>query len=140
MVGVDDRDGGPAGPRGRIGRSGEDAAARYLAGQGWRIIGRNIRVDRDELDIVALDAARPTQLVIVEVRASSRGGFGHPLESVDARKVARLYRAASRLTRSGGVATPDHRIDGWRVDLVTLSRSGARDWTVTAHLRGLEPP
>jgi putative endonuclease len=112
----------------------------YLRAQGWSILGRNIRVGRDELDIVALEPGRPAWLVIVEVRSGSNGRFGSPRESVDARKVVRVYRAGLALRRQAyeGLSLPEHRLD-WRVDLVTLVRHGGT-WRLEAHVRGLEFP
>ena len=113
----------PAGPRGAIGAAAEEAAAVHLASQGWSILARNVRVDRDEIDIVALEPGKPPTLVTVEVRSRSTPRFGSPRESVDVRKVGRLYRAALSLRRQGyhglrndGAAQP------WRVDLLTLTR------------------
>ena len=130
----------PAGPRGIVGASAEDAAALYLQAQGWRVLARNVRVGRDELDILALEPGAPEQLVLVEVRSGSTTRFGSPRESVDARKVARLYRARTALQRG---ALPDlattHSRGPWRVDLITLVRASSADWCIEAHLRGLEP-
>jgi Holliday junction resolvase-like predicted endonuclease len=80
--------------------------------------------------------------VFVEVRSSSTTSFGSPEESIDARKVGRLYRAAQALMRSGML--PDGRrlpAVGWRIDLVTMRRDGdGAKWHVGRHLRGLIPP
>jgi putative endonuclease len=133
----------PAGPRGAIGAAAEDAVAGHLAAAGWSILARNLRVGRDEVDILALEPGPPQTLVVVEVRCHSRARFGSPVESVDARKVARLYRAVLALQRQGAAAlvpstAARHR---WRVDLVAvvLDRRRGR-WLVTRHLRGLAPP
>jgi putative endonuclease len=131
----------PAGPRGRIGGEAETAAAAYLAGHGWTVLARNVRVGRDELDLIAVTPGPDRVLVAVEVRARSGPTFGAGVESVDARKVARLYRAASALRRAGHPALgPGPLRCAIRVDLVTLHRDRAGGWTVEAHLRGLEPP
>lgn len=132
--------GPPAGPRGQVGASAEVAAASFLRAAGWSILARNIRLGRDELDIVALEPGPRSWLVLVEVRSGSGPAFGSPRESVDARKVARLYRAGLALRRLGhpGLDRSIGRLP-WRVDLLTLIwRAGA--WHVEAHLRGLEPP
>jgi putative endonuclease len=132
----------PSGPRGLVGAQAEDAAAAHLTGLGWQILGRNLRLGRDELDIVALEPGRRATLVIVEVRSRSGPGFGDAVESVDARKVARLYRAALAL-RQGGHPQIDLDMVGlpsWRVDLLALARTRAGDWDVEQHLRGLAPP
>jgi Holliday junction resolvase-like predicted endonuclease len=145
------------GRRRLAGEWAEEAAAETLRLAGWSILARNVRVARDEVDIVALEPDDPPVLVLVEVRSrtepraavGSAPGFGQPEESVDARKVGRLYRAAFALLRAGelpdGTPLPLGR---WRVDLVTVVRdvavdtngSGVGAWRVTTHLRGLAPP
>lgn len=131
----------PAGPRGTIGAAAEDAAAAYLQGIGWLLLARNIRLGADEIDIVARDADDPPTLVVVEVRSRSGKGFGSALESMDARKVARLYRAATALRRGGHPEVPWSLllVRRWRVDLLAMGRAGP-GWVVEAHLRGLAPP
>ena len=132
----------PAGPRGVIGAAAEDAAAADLRRRGWVVLGRNLRVGRDEIDILAREPGSPAVLVVLEVRARSRPGFGSALESVDGRKVARLYRAAWALRRGGhpAVAAAELEVVRWRVDLLTLRRSVSGAWQVEQHLRGLQPP
>lgn len=86
---------------------------------GYRILDRNWRVRGGELDIVALDGET---LVVVEVKVRTGERFGYAEESVDARKLARLMRAAEMYI---GVH-PEHVDRVWRVDVVavTLSASG----------------
>ena len=131
----------PAGPRGAIGAAAEDAAVAYLQGMGWLPLARNIRLGADEIDIVARDTDEPPTLVVVEVRSRSGSGFGSALESLDARKVARLYRAATALQRGGHPDVPWSAglMRRWRVDLLAMRRAG-RGWVVEAHVRGLAPP
>jgi Holliday junction resolvase-like predicted endonuclease len=131
----------PAGPRGATGAEAEAAAAAHLSARGWIVLARNLHVGRNEVDIVAYEPDPPT-LVVVEVRARSRPGFGAALETVDARKVARLYRAAATLSRSGhpGLAHAGGRSAEWRVDLLTLRLGRDGEWRVEQHLRGLSPP
>jgi putative endonuclease len=123
--------GPPSGPRGRTGAAAEAAAADHLISQGWTILARNVRVVGVELDIVACPPAAGGLPVVVEVRARTGRAFGSAVESVDGRKVARLYRAARALGRSQHVP---------RVDLLALRRAPSGAWVVEAHLRGLEPP
>ena len=132
----------PAGPRGAIGAAGEAAATARLRDLGWLVLGRNLRVGQDELDVVALEPGRPPTLVIVEVRSRTGSRFGAAAESVDDRKVARLYRAAMALRRVGHPAIDPELTDlpSWRVDLVTMARLHDGAWAVEGHLRGLAPP
>ena len=105
----------------RIGDEAELLVAARLAGAGWRILGRQVRVGRAELDIVAVDPASPARLVIVEVRTRARRDFGLPEETVDARKRIRLRRAAQALRERGflgdGTAVPPLPL---RLDLVVV--------------------
>src|SRR3972149_2135872 len=114
---------GPSGPRGRRGRIAEAVAARYLRARGWTVLGRNVRVGRDEIDLVALQPGPTPTLVLVEVRSRSGSRFGAPQESVDGPKVSRLSRASSPLRHGpalpGSPSWPRH----WRVALVCLTRT-----------------
>ena len=81
-------------------RAGDDAEARvaaHLETLGWRVLARQLRVGRAEIDLLALDPGPPPALVIVEVRWRARRDFGLPEETVDGRKRARLHRAAFAL-------------------------------------------
>jgi putative endonuclease len=76
--------------RQHYGRAAEEAAARYLVQAGWRLMGRNVRVGRGELDIVA---RRGPILAFVEVKARRTLTCGAPEDAVGAakrRQVARL--------------------------------------------------
>ena len=86
----------------RIGDDAERLVSERLVAAGWRVLGRQVRVGRAELDIVAIDPAPPARLVVVEVRARASRDFGLPEETVDDRKRLRLRRAAQAL-REGGV-------------------------------------
>jgi Holliday junction resolvase-like predicted endonuclease len=105
------------------------------------IVARNVRVGRLELDIVAVELRPEPTLVFIEVRSATVTRFGAPIESVDAAKVARLYRAAWELIRTGRLPDGDAlpALD-WRVDLITVVREDGSAWRLAAHLRGLAPP
>ena len=64
----------PPTPRRAAGDQAEEAAARHLVGLGWSILGRNVRIGRTELDIVADRAGR--QLPPSSSWRSARGA-GH---------------------------------------------------------------
>jgi len=75
-----------------LGAEGEARAAAHLAQRGYRILSRNVRFDGVEIDLIA---ARPGLVVFVEVKARRSRARGLPEEAVDARKQARLVRAAA---------------------------------------------
>ena len=94
----------------RRGEAAERLAARHLERLGWSVLGRNVRVGRAELDIVALDPGPPRRLVAVEVRWRSGRAFGLPEESFDRRKRGLVLGALLGLIATGrlpdGTALP----------------------------------
>lgn len=91
-------------PAQRAGDAAEDAVVAALAGAGWRILGRQVRVGRLELDIVAVDPGPPPVLAVVEVRWRRSRAFGLPEETADQRKLGRLRRGAAALASRGRLA------------------------------------
>ncbi|HEV2006079.1 MAG TPA: YraN family protein [Candidatus Limnocylindrales bacterium] len=85
----------------RRGDSTELLVAAQLAASRWTILGRQVRVGRAELDIIAIDPGPPASLVVVEVRFRRNRDFGLPEETVDHRKLARLRIAAYNLRDAG---------------------------------------
>ena len=73
------------------GNFGEDLACDFLIRQGYQILERNFRIRGGEIDIIAKDG---DILVYVEVKTRSSYQFGFPEESVTAKKVGFLKRAA----------------------------------------------
>jgi len=116
--------------RQQAGRLAEDEVAAHLALSGWRLLGRNVVVGRDEIDILAIDPGPPAELVFVEVRSATSDRFGAPEERVDRDKVAHLYRASRALTAPLGLKR--------RVDLAVVDRRGGRH--IIRHIRRLEQP
>ena len=70
----------------------ERRAARWYRLRGYRILDTNCWLAGAEIDVVA---RRGRVLVFCEVKSKSGDGFGDPLEMVDARKIARVRRAAA---------------------------------------------
>jgi putative endonuclease len=73
--------------------NGERRAARHYRLRGWRIVAANVRVGRDELDLIV---RRGRALRIVEVKEKTGTGFGDPLEMIDGVKLAHIRRASVR--------------------------------------------
>lgn len=104
--------------------------ANYLCRRGWRILDRNWRFHRKELDLVA---ERGGLVAFVEVKTRAEDGLGHPLEAINARKRRDLataargwiaehgrgygsfrFDAAVVITGAAGT-TVEHIEDAWRV-------------------------
>lgn len=88
-------------PAQRAGDAAEDLVAARLVSAGWTILGRDVHVGRNELDLVTVDPGPPRMLVIVEVRWRSRRDYGLAEETVDHRKRSRVRQAAFALLERG---------------------------------------
>ncbi len=106
-------------PAHRLGRRGEAAAARSLARKGYRILGRNVRTPRGEVDLLALQAGC---LVVVEVKSARATRRAPP--RVPWRQRRRLRAAGRWLARRAG------RRLRFRVDFVFVRVDG-RHFVVT---------
>ena len=108
-----------------LGDRAEAAVAGELRRAAWVVLGRNLRVGRAEIDLLAIDPGPPAALVVVEVRWRSRRDFGLAEETVDHRKLARLRHAGLTLRDAGvlgtGVPVPALPL---RVDLVAVEPGG----------------
>ena len=75
----------------RLGRLGEDVAARYLVSRGYEIIARNWTCQAGEADIIARD---DDILVFAEVKTRSSTEKGFPSEAVDSKKRGKYLKIA----------------------------------------------
>jgi putative endonuclease len=91
----------------RIGDAGERLVAERLAAAGWTVLARNLRLGREEVDLLAVDPGPPACLVLVEVRRRGRRDYGLAEETVDWRKRTALRRALGTLLEAG--VLPDGR-------------------------------
>ncbi|MCU0735170.1 MAG: YraN family protein [Methylotetracoccus sp.] len=73
------------------GRDAEDRVLSFLERQGLRCLTRNFRSRYGEIDLVMDERGT---VVFVEVRYRGASRYGGPLESIDARKRARLTATA----------------------------------------------
>ncbi len=110
-----------------VGEAGEVIAWHYLTSIGYDVRERNIRIAKDEIDILAHDPEDDV-LVFVEVKTrteKTREGFV-PEKTAAAKKRANLRRAARHWVAS-------HDYDGgYRIDLVCVQQG-----RVTNHFKEL---
>ena len=75
------------------GMLGEQRAEEFLKGQGYKILNRNFRYGRHEIDIIARKGGI---LVFIEVKLRSSLKFGYPEEFVRPTQISSIRLAASR--------------------------------------------
>lgn len=112
--GRDEQDAAPA--HLRLGRKGEDAARSLLERSGMKVLARNWREGRLELDIVCRDG---DTIVFVEVKTRSQTTHGGPAAALTPAKQRTLYRAAR-----AWLAAHDAWSSPCRFDVVCVVREG----------------
>ncbi len=114
-----------------LGREGEEQAARFLETRGYRIVARNVRADRVEIDLIA---RRGRLLVFVEVKSRRASRHGHAAEAVDTRKQRRLRRGAHAWLTANPIEA--RRTRDRRFDVVTCILDAALGTDPTARGAG----
>ncbi len=72
----------------QTGKLGENIAKKYLEDKGYKIIEQNYKTKYAEIDLVT---RRGKELVFVEVRTKKGLDFGSPEESLDKKKLRKLW-------------------------------------------------
>jgi len=111
-----------------LGRLGEECAARYLAGAGYRLVARNWRCAEGEIDLIV---ERAGEVVFVEVKTRSGTNFGHPFEAITVAKLARLRRLAAAWCEQAEAWPGRIRVDA----IAVIAAAGAEP--VVEHLEGV---
>ena len=73
------------------GKRGEQIAEKHLLAQGYEILGRNIRTEGGEIDLIA---KQDETIVFIEVKSRSKDDGFSPSDRVDQKKIERLKGAA----------------------------------------------
>jgi putative endonuclease len=95
-----------------LGRWGEQLAASHLESLGYKILKRNWRCIRGEIDLVA---SAGEVLVFVEVKTRRGRDHGTPEEALTTAKVRRLLELSQRYLLEHDLENVD-----WRVDMVAV--------------------
>ncbi|HXA22080.1 MAG TPA: YraN family protein [Acetobacteraceae bacterium] len=99
-----------------LGMSAEDAACVALTREGWAVLGRRVRTEAGELDVLA---EKDGVLTIVEVKA--RPTLADAAAALSPRQQARLLAAAEIVL----AAHPTWGLNGVRFDLLVVDATGA---------------
>ena len=97
-----------------IGRRIEEEAVALLEGCGYRIVERNFRTRRAEIDVIAW---KDDTLCFVEVRSRTGRSHGGAVESITRTKLGRLRHGALAYLRRFRGNPPPCRFDLLAVDL-----------------------
>ena len=101
-----------------LGAVSETIAADFLTRHGFRILARNYRVNRKEIDIVA---QRANVVAFVEVKARGGDGYGHPCDAITWKKRREIAHVANAwIARFGTPAL------AYRFDAIAIRWQGSR--------------
>ena len=106
-----------------VGKEGEKLAETYLLEHGYKILHRNWRYGRYELDLVT---TKNNMLRFVEVKLRSSNQFGYPEEAVTRKKIKSLLQAIDQYL----VLNPQYT--DFRLDIIAITKQA--DAPVAYHL------
>jgi len=111
----------------RLGQLAEQLAARFLLRRGYSVLGCRVDNGFGEMDLVMVDhVCRPSQVVVVEVKALRRIDYRRPEVSVGVLKLRRLQSAGIDYIKRHHLQQVNLRIDviavhwpkrAWRPDV-----------------------
>ena len=105
-----------------------DRALTWLTERGYRLVARDQRVGRQQIDLVVTDGP---QTVFVLVKVVRVRGFGGAIELADRRTARRLVRAVSHyLAANPGVPSV-------RTDVVAVTLDGAGGWKLEHYMNAV---
>jgi putative endonuclease len=102
-----------------VGGDKERLACDFLQENGLKLLKRNFRCRRGEIDLVMRETG---VLVFVEVRYRASNRFGTPAETVDIRKQRKLTAAAALYLQNHPSNLP------CRFDVIAISGTNRIDW------------
>jgi len=101
-----------------FGKESGQASATYLQKRGYRILHRNYRIARGEIDLIA---DHQGALLFIEVKARRSARFGSPAQAVHFRKQEKLIHVARHYLHRYRRGDRQYRFD---VILLTQQSSG----------------
>lgn len=109
----------------KLGEIGETQAIAYLHAVGYKLYDRNVRIKRDEIDIIAYDPQEKC-IVFAEVKTRKNNHPDYtPLLNLTGQKKEKMRRAAQRWVSL-------HDYDGsYRIDLICITGGQVQDHFVS---------
>ncbi len=90
------------------GTQGENLAVGYLEKKSYRILERNFRYERGEIDIIA---EHNSTLVFIEVKARRSTSFGEPEDAVTSSKQEQIQKVAEGYLFTNSIEGKECRFD-----------------------------
>jgi putative endonuclease len=103
----------------KLGREGENIAVDFLKNIGFRVLERNFKYGRKDIDIICKDGKT---IVFVEVKAGRSKSFGTPLERVHQRKQNNIAQVAKSFIQQRDCSGYDFRFDVVAIDDKKVSK------------------
>jgi putative endonuclease len=101
------------------GESGERVAEKFLTEKDFRLIERNYRYERGEIDLIFDDHGI---LVFVEVKTRSSDAYGEPEDSITPRKRRQIRKVAEAYLWEKNIKDTECRFD-----VVAIKRDGMKE-------------
>lgn len=86
-----------------LGIKGEQAAATFMKSKGYKVLKRNWRAHRHEIDIVAEDKE---YIIFVEVKTRTSRQWGNPEDFISNTKIRRIVEAADLYLQINDIDKP----------------------------------
>ncbi len=83
-----------------LGKKAEDLAAEFLLKSGYKILARNFRFQKAEIDIIS---EKDDFIIVCEVKARSTDVFNLPQEAVNKKKIRLLVNAADHYLQESNI-------------------------------------
>lgn len=105
----------------KLGPFGENLAKEHLESLGYRLLHKNFRYERAEIDLIFIDDTTKT-VIFTEVKTRKSKEFGEPEDSVFARKQEQLIKSAH------GFMMNNEQYEDFdkRFDIVTVFLNGSK--------------
>jgi len=94
----------------KIGNKGEELAAKHLLKKNYKIIEKNYRYGKGEIDIICRDNEN-NNLVFVEVKSRTNLNFGDPIYALTKSKMGQLRKIADSYLYEKQIDDIDCRFD-----------------------------
>jgi putative endonuclease len=100
------------------GLHGEEVAAEYLVGKGYKIVKKNYYSGRYEIDLIA---ENDTHVVFVEVKTRTSKSYGEPWEAVNRQKQRKICFGADQYIRQ------TQNLKEPRFDIISVVQAGGKN-------------